>query len=50
VAVLAAEGFSNRQVAERLFISERTAEYHVEQIRNRIDVPSPPDCSAQESD
>ena len=36
VAVLVAEGLSNREIAERLFISERTAEGHVEQIRNKL--------------
>src|SRR5439155_5214193 len=36
VAALVAAGLSNRQIAERLFISERTAEYHVEQIRNKL--------------
>jgi YVTN family beta-propeller protein len=36
VAGLVAEGLGNRQIAERLFISERTAEYHVEQIRNKL--------------
>jgi DNA-binding CsgD family transcriptional regulator/sugar lactone lactonase YvrE len=36
VAALVAEGFTNRQIAERLFISERTAEHHVEQIRSKL--------------
>jgi len=36
VAGLVADGLSNRQIAERLFIAERTAEYHVEQIRNKL--------------
>jgi len=36
VAGLVAEGLSNRQIAERLFISERTAEGHVEQILNKL--------------
>lgn len=36
VAQLVAEGLTNRQIAERLFVSERTAEYHVEQIRNKL--------------
>ena len=36
VARLVAEGLTNRQIAERLFLSERTAEYHVEQIRNKL--------------
>ncbi|MDQ6900105.1 MAG: LuxR C-terminal-related transcriptional regulator [Candidatus Dormibacteraeota bacterium] len=36
VAGLVAEGLSSRAIAVRLFISERTAEYHVEQIRNKL--------------
>jgi predicted ATPase/DNA-binding CsgD family transcriptional regulator len=36
VAMLVAEGLTNRQVADRLFIAERTAEGHVEQIRNKL--------------
>jgi predicted ATPase/DNA-binding CsgD family transcriptional regulator len=38
VAELVADGLSNRQIAERLFISERTAEGHVEHIRNKLGV------------
>jgi DNA-binding CsgD family transcriptional regulator/sugar lactone lactonase YvrE len=36
VAELVAKGSTNRQIASRLFISERTAEYHLEQIRNKL--------------
>jgi trimeric autotransporter adhesin len=36
VAALVAEGLSNREIADRLFIAERTAEGHVEQIRNKL--------------
>ena len=36
VAALVAEGLSNREIGERLFISERTAEGHVEQIFNKL--------------
>src|ERR1700686_3646986 len=36
VAELVAQGLTNRQIAAKLFISERTAEYHVEQIRNKL--------------
>lgn len=36
VAALVAEGLTNRQIAKRLFISERTAEHHVEQIRSKL--------------
>ena len=35
VAMVAA-GMTNRQIAERLFIAERTAEGHVERIRNKL--------------
>jgi DNA-binding CsgD family transcriptional regulator/sugar lactone lactonase YvrE len=40
VALLVAEGLTNREIAARLFISERTAEGHVEQIRNKLGVRS----------
>jgi len=36
VAALVAEGLSNRQIAERLVITERTAESHVERILMRL--------------
>jgi len=36
VAVLVAEGLTDRQIAQRLFISERTAEGHVQGIRNKL--------------
>jgi len=43
VAQLVAEGLTNREIAERLFLSERTAEYHVEQIRKKLgDDPAKP--------
>jgi DNA-binding NarL/FixJ family response regulator len=40
VASLVASGLTNRQIADRLFISERTAEGHVEHIRNKLNVRS----------
>jgi pimeloyl-ACP methyl ester carboxylesterase/DNA-binding CsgD family transcriptional regulator len=40
VAALIAEGLTNRQIAERLGIEERSAEGHVERIRRRLGVPS----------
>lgn len=36
VAALVAQGFSNRQIAEELVITERSAESHVERIRTRL--------------
>jgi DNA-binding CsgD family transcriptional regulator/sugar lactone lactonase YvrE len=36
VAELVAQGLTNREIATRLFISERTAESHVEQIRGKL--------------
>jgi DNA-binding CsgD family transcriptional regulator len=36
VAGLVAQGLTNREIAERLVVSERTAEGHVEQIRNKL--------------
>src|SRR5579859_584578 len=40
VAKLVAAGMTNREIAKRLFISERTAEGHVEHIRNKLGVRS----------
>jgi len=40
VALLIAEGLTNRQIAERLFIAERTAESHVEHILNKLGLHS----------
>jgi pimeloyl-ACP methyl ester carboxylesterase/DNA-binding CsgD family transcriptional regulator len=40
VAALVADGMTNRQIAERLGIEERSAEGHVERIRSRLGVGS----------
>jgi class 3 adenylate cyclase/DNA-binding CsgD family transcriptional regulator len=40
IASLVAQGLTNREVAERLVLSERTVESHVEQIRTRLGVRS----------
>jgi non-specific serine/threonine protein kinase len=40
VAGLVAAGMTNRQIGERLFISSRTVDGHVERIRNRLGVRS----------
>lgn len=36
IAILVANGLSNRQIADKLVISARTAEGHVEQVRNKL--------------
>jgi DNA-binding CsgD family transcriptional regulator len=36
VAGLVAKGLTNKQIAERLVVAERTAESHVEQLRNKL--------------
>jgi non-specific serine/threonine protein kinase len=40
VAVLVAEGMTNREIAERLVITERTAENHVEHVLSRLGLRS----------
>jgi predicted ATPase/class 3 adenylate cyclase/DNA-binding CsgD family transcriptional regulator len=40
VAAMVAAGMTNKHIAERLFIAERTAEGHVERIRNKLGVRS----------
>jgi predicted ATPase/DNA-binding CsgD family transcriptional regulator len=40
VAKLVAEGMTNRQIGERLFISSRTVDGHVERIRSKLGVRS----------
>jgi class 3 adenylate cyclase/DNA-binding CsgD family transcriptional regulator len=40
VASLLAQGLTNRQIAERMVLSERTVESHIEQIRSKLDVRS----------
>ncbi len=40
VAVLVAQGLTNRQIAERLVVTERAAAAHVEHILNRLGVGS----------
>jgi DNA-binding NarL/FixJ family response regulator len=42
VLTLAAEGLTNREIAEKLFVCKRTADFHLEcayrklQVRNRV--------------
>jgi DNA-binding CsgD family transcriptional regulator len=40
VAALVSAGLTNRQIADRLVIAERTAEGHVERIREKLDLHS----------
>ena len=40
VASLLAQGLTNREIAERLVVSERTVEGHIEQIRAKLGVRS----------
>ena len=40
VAQLAADGMSNREIAARLFIGERTVETHIAAIFDRFDLTS----------
>jgi predicted ATPase/DNA-binding CsgD family transcriptional regulator len=40
VAILVASGLTNREIGERLFIAERSAEGHVERIRNKLGMRS----------
>jgi DNA-binding CsgD family transcriptional regulator/sugar lactone lactonase YvrE len=40
VAMLVAQGLTNREIAATLFIAERTAESHLEQIRRKLELHS----------
>ena len=40
VADLVAEGMTNREIASLLFLSERTAQNHVQHILNKLDLPN----------
>ena len=40
VATLVAEGLTNRDIAQRLVVSERTAENHVQHVLNRLGLRS----------
>jgi non-specific serine/threonine protein kinase len=40
VAVMIAQGFTSREIAEALIISERTADAHAEHIRSKLGLHS----------
>lgn len=42
---LIAEGFTNRAIASRLVVTERTAEAHVSSILGKLDLPDSPDTT-----
>jgi non-specific serine/threonine protein kinase len=46
VALLVAEGLTNRDIAARLVLSPRTVESHVERIMNRLGVGSRTEIAA----
>jgi non-specific serine/threonine protein kinase len=46
IARLVARGRTNRQIAEQLFIAERTVDTHVEHIRDKLDVHSRAEIAA----
>jgi DNA-binding NarL/FixJ family response regulator len=43
VLALVAEGLSNRAIAARLFVTERTVEAHVKQIFQKLSLSTDPD-------
>jgi basic membrane protein A and related proteins len=49
VAVLVADGLSDREVADKLFVTKRTAEWHVQQILAKLDLKSRSQIAARVS-
>jgi DNA-binding NarL/FixJ family response regulator len=46
VAAMVAQGLSNRQIAQELFLSERTIENHISKILRKLDVASGTEIAA----
>jgi DNA-binding NarL/FixJ family response regulator len=46
VAALVAQGMSNRQIAQELFLSERTIEHHVSKILRKLELASRTEIAA----
>jgi DNA-binding NarL/FixJ family response regulator len=46
VAAMVAQGMSNRQIAQELFLSERTIENHVSKILRKLDLASRTEIAA----
>jgi DNA-binding NarL/FixJ family response regulator len=46
VAYLVRQGLTDPQISKRLFIATRTAEYHVESLRNKLGVNSRAEVAA----
>lgn len=42
IATLVAQGLTNKEIAGRLFISERTVDNHVQHVYNKLDIGSRP--------
>jgi DNA-binding NarL/FixJ family response regulator len=43
VLALAAEGFSNRAIGERLYVTDRTVEAHMARVLSKLGIEESPD-------